>query len=632
MRTVSSDVVFVTMPFAMPEHPALGLSLLKASLTRAGIQSHIEYLNLQFVNDLDFENYAAICKTAETDLVGEWVFSAALFPAQDAAGGKTYFDRVIAPRGIEFAGQVTQARARAESFLRSAAQRVLAHNPKIVGFSSVFAQHVSSLALARRLKDADPSLTIVFGGANCEATMGAALLRSFDWVDAVVSGEADAIIADLVRRILAKAPIDDMRGVYTMANLHAGQSLGYPSVAGVRDLDSLPDPDFDDFFAQVATTADRAPFEPRLLFETARGCWWGEKHHCTFCGLNGTTMAFRSKSPQRALDELQRIVGKHNTRSIGVVDNILDMTYLKTFIPQLAERNLDLDLLYEVKANLKKDHLRALKAAGVNRIQPGIESLNTEILNLMRKGVRGLQNVQLLKWCRQLGIGVSWNLLWGFPGERAGAYAEMDTLVQKLTHLEPPGAHGAIRLDRFSPNFIEAQARGLVNVRPYPAYADVFDLSDSARGDLAYYFTFDYAVEQDVRGYTRGLSEAIESWRTKHAKSELVAFDYPAMLLVGDWRDGSEPRSRILQGVDRVLYRKCDEITSLHALVEVATACGEPLSARDVEGRLKPLLDANLMLREGDAYLALALPADEYVADKDVLLSLRSMAMMLLAA
>ena len=46
---------------------------------------------------------------------------------------------------------------------------------------------------------------------------------------------------------------------------------------------------------------------PTLLFETSRGCWWGAKSHCTFCGLNGETMAFRSKSPRRALDELEQL-------------------------------------------------------------------------------------------------------------------------------------------------------------------------------------------------------------------------------------------------------------------------------------------------------------------------------------
>ena len=36
----------------------------------------------------------------------------------------------------------------------------------------------------------------------------------------------------------------------------------------------------------------------------------------------------------------------------------------------------------------------------------------------MRKGVRSLQNIQLLKWCMELDIHPVWNLIWGFPVNR----------------------------------------------------------------------------------------------------------------------------------------------------------------------------------------------------------------------
>jgi len=55
---------------------------------------------------------------------------------------------------------------------------------------------------------------------------------------------------------------------------------------------------------------------------------------------------------------------------------------------------------YEVKANLTRVQVSALRAAGVTRIQPGIESLSDHVLKLIGKGTCGLRNVQLLKWCR----------------------------------------------------------------------------------------------------------------------------------------------------------------------------------------------------------------------------------------
>src|SRR5579872_2764363 len=101
------------------------------------------------------------------------------------------------------------------------------------------------------------------------------------------------------------------------------------------------------------------------------------------------------------------------------------MRYFGDFIPELIEAKLGLELFFEVKANLKKEQLRMLRDAGARSLQPGVESLSTSVLSVMDKGVRGLQNVQLLKWCKELGIVPRWNLLWGFPGEPEAEYARM---------------------------------------------------------------------------------------------------------------------------------------------------------------------------------------------------------------
>jgi radical SAM superfamily enzyme YgiQ (UPF0313 family) len=167
----------------------------------------------------------------------------------------------------------------------------------------------------------------------------------------------------------------------------------------IVNLDSLPYPDFDDFFAHPPNpdTAET----PRLVFETSRGCWWGQKHHCTFCGLNGNGMEFRQKSSSRALEELVWILSKYgsHTRSIYATDNIMPYEYFHSFLPQLAAMNLSVDFFYETKANLRPDQLALYKRAGLSRIQPGIESLSSEVLMLMGKGITALQNIQLLKLC-----------------------------------------------------------------------------------------------------------------------------------------------------------------------------------------------------------------------------------------
>src|SRR5262249_59991911 len=100
---------------------------------------------------------------------------------------------------------------------------------------------------------------------------------------------------------------------------------------------------------------------------------------------------------------------------VMMADNILDTKCLSTVIPRL--RGAGLELFYEVKSNLTKASLAAMRAAGVTWIQPGIESLSNLTLQVMGKGTTAIQNIQLLRWCAELGVKPSWNILYGFPGE-----------------------------------------------------------------------------------------------------------------------------------------------------------------------------------------------------------------------
>src|SRR4029453_831001 len=128
-----------------------------------------------------------------------------------------------------------------------------------------------------------------------------------------------------------------------------------------------------DFFEQFGRSRFGHGWQPSVFVETSRGCWWGEKMHCTFCGLNGESMAYRSKTAPRALAELTPLAATSPECDIQVVDNILDLKYFKTLLPELAARRLPVSLFYETKSNLKKDQVRLLRDAGGMTITPGIE-------------------------------------------------------------------------------------------------------------------------------------------------------------------------------------------------------------------------------------------------------------------
>lgn len=597
-------VLIVAMPFA-GIRPAMGASLLVSHLARTGVQAKVQYLNMDMARRLGRADYDYIADRAPTQsLAGDWVFSEALAgsrPQADSAYRDLFRQRFSRYVSCDAAlATLGRARAQAEAFLAACMADVDWAAWDVVGFTSSFTQHAASLALARRIKAAHPRISVVFGGANCEDLMGLALHRNFPFVDFVCSGEADISLPRLIR---ALADGGNPHGIPGVISRRAGESYASTLVPErVSDLDDLPYPSFDDYFEQRALySAGRGQAARGILLETSRGCWWGEKHHCTFCGLNGLAMTYRKKSAERALAEIVELSERYKAEYIEMVDNILDMGYFTNLLPEMASRKLRLRLFYETKANLSKDQLLLLRAAGVTTVQPGIESLSTGVLRLMRKGTTAIQNIQLLKWCAEIGIKAYWNLLYGFPGELQQDYAAMVPVIESITHLQPPTGFGKIRLDRFSPNFMSAAVLGLCNVRPDPSYELIYHLPADQLSGLAYYFEHDYADGRDPNEYFGDSEFAARRWMAGHNPQGLVYVDHGEQLAVWDFRPRARRLLTILDSWERRIYLHCDEHRSRRSIEENG-------SGRDTGELLERLVADKLMVAIDGRYLSLAVP------------------------
>lgn len=637
----SADVLLVCMPFGPGVlQPSLALSLLKAGITPLGVSAKVLYLGLEFAQRIGLKLYQEVSLTEPSveGFIGEWIFTGTLFGdrKQDVEG---YIEEVLRGKSEHFkeARQnfrpvresfieiMLNVRAEVDAYIEWCLLEVLQHRPKIVGFTSTFQQQVASLALAKRIKEEAPEIFIVFGGANCEGPMGAEVARQFRFVDAVVSGEGDLVFPDLVERVLAGQPIDELPGVHTAQERPVSLLQGprHRVAPMVQDMDALPYPDFSDFFDQFAAAnldIDGEPQQPRLLFESSRGCWWGQKSHCTFCGLNPETIGFRAKSGNRALEELLHLHAMYPDCPISVTDNILDMKYFKTFVPELTARNVDLQLFYEVKANLRKDQVRMLGEAGITTIQPGIESFSDDVLGRMRKGVSALQNIQMLKWCKEYGVRPRWNIIWGFPGEQPEEYYRVAEFLPDLVHLPPPGGGGLIRLDRFSPNFDRAHEFGFVDVKPYPAYFYIYPFEEDVVANLAYCFTYRYAAERDVATYTEPLKSQMVGWIKEHDTSDLFSVQKGDQLLIWDLRPHAVAPLTILAGARKQAYLLCDAASSRSKLLKALSSPEHSLTtAEDIEALLAPLLERKLMLSDGKVYLSLAVPLGTYTPPPKVM-------------
>lgn len=603
------DAVFAVVPFADLKRPSIGVSTILAEAKRAGFSACIEYVNLQLAAWIGADLYSWITEMGDQllldrekpsiSLVGDWFFSGVLFPGQ-LPPDEEYLARFVAPdpRGRERIEALVEARRLyASRFVEYAAGEILKHRPRLAGFTSMFHQTVCCLAVAKALKQAADAPTVIFGGANCEGEMGLELIRRFPWIDYICTGEGDHVAPEFLERFIRQGDPEPPHGI-----LRQGFADELTVPKPVSRMDDLPVPDFHDYFDGLRA-AGIAGIDPILTVQTARGCWWGEKHHCTFCGLNGEGMAYRSKSPGRAVSELLELADTYGLRRVDFVDNILDTRYIRTLFPELIRRDGGFDLFYEIKANLRYDQLRIMREAGVTAVQPGIESLSNRVLEIMRKGCTGLQNIQLLRWCEELGIAPAWNILYGFPDEPADEYARMAELMPLLMHLPPPAFCVRVRMDRFGPLYSQAEEFGLENVRPMAAYSYVYPLPESALRNLAYFFEYDYRDGRLPGDYAGPVVQCAAEWAALSAAkpARLDAYEVGNMLVIADTRPCATRRRHVFTGLAARVYHECDTAAKVPALARRLQARED-----DVRNAMDRFLREKLMAEMDGQFASLA--------------------------
>ncbi len=605
-----SRVLLVSMPFAVVRYPSSSLSTLKPLLQREGIDCDLSYFNIAFQAYGGCPDaYHHVANTVWR--LGEWPFGEELFGEEWASSARGRLDALVPPDRPEanlLRRRLAHFRSISGPFIQQCLDTIAARDYDIIGFTSTFAQQIPSLALARRIKERWPDKVIVFGGANCDGSMGEALLKLFPFVDWVFAGEADLSFPSTVRRWLDGRLPEGIPGVaYRRDGQIVTQGVGAPI-----DLETIPYPDFADYFAALSRWAPEARQTAYITLELSRGCWWGAKSQCLFCGLNHSHLHFRSKSPQRAAAEIKTLTARHGVPRVMLTDTILDMNFFKTLLPALSSDGKPEDMVVEIKANLSRDQLRALKSAGANTIQPGIESLDTELLAHMRKGITLLQNAQLLKWAREYGMIVKWNLLCGFPRENPKAYSRMALLIPSIVHLSPPCSVTQLLLQRFSPLFEQRAEWGLTKVSASAHYRSLYPFSQQDLDELAYYFDCDFDGKDGMATYVGPARREVESWLRCWAEKEppLLAFERgeDGKVVIYDTRPCRMAPRVELEGEMAAAYLACDARRPFDALAREARERMGQEYRGDISLRrdLDELVARRLMLREGEWYLALA--------------------------
>ena len=620
------DVELVSMPWTSLHEPSLGLGILSAVLTQAGLSAGVRHLNLSLLRYMRAGTYGAI---ADTFALNDFLFTGVLDPVMSTrqwgwlrskAAGLVASGRLNSVAGDPMSVDVVIDKLldlrgnQIPAWLDEQAELLARSSAPLVGFTCMFDQTIASVALAQMVKERAPDKLIGLGGYAVRQPTATAVLDAFEWIDAVCIGEGETTVVGLARAAAGEVPLAQVPG---LAYRRPEDGAVSSSVAApIANLADAPTPDYDDFYLDVADLAATELVDITtswLPVENSRGCWWGEIRHCVFCGINDEDLKYRTKPAAVALRTMDDLAARYGVRAFRFSDYILPRSYFTTLLPQLVAQGAPYRLVAEIKANVNGSDFALMADAGFLQVQPGIESFSSAALTAMDKGTSAIQNAQTLLLGRANGIQVLWNLLYGFAADDGDDYEHMLETLSRLTHLDPPVTRLPVQVTRYAPMQADP-GRFDIPVATYePSYDLVFSAGFLAKsgfdlGSYCYYFARPFENSARLGRIYRRIESLVDGWSAAAARRRvsLEWQDIEGKVVVTDSRTDPAGYTVVLDDAQSQVLLALRTPRSVTGLIQH----GLVLTPDQITAAIADLDRLRLVMRDGRRWLSLVLPAD----------------------
>jgi ribosomal peptide maturation radical SAM protein 1 len=619
----SPSVLLINLPWPDLTEPNLGLGILRAVLDEEGIQCHVLHLNLFLLEHLRAYSIFAL---ANTFALNDFLFSGILDPTvsrkqQQWLRLKT--ENLLALKLIDYRqyggldGVVQQLlRFRQEvipAWLIRWADRITSSDTTLIGLTCNFDQTVPSLALAHLVKQRSPDILTVLGGYAVRPPTGDAVLRAFSFIDVVCNGEGEPAITGLARASVGEISLHDVPNILYR---ESHKTINATAVAPLVAMNNIPIPNYDDFFADLKMLADVHKVEVKvnhLPVEVSRGCWWGQKKHCIFCGVHDKDLVYRSPDAERLLEVMDSLAGRYAIHSFRLSGYILPYQYFKTLLPELARRNRPYNISSEMKANVNKEQFALLDAAGFNDVQPGIESFSSDVLCKLNKGNSAIQNVYTLLLGKRYRIAVRYNFLYGLPNDEPEEVATMVRALPRLFHLDPPVTRIPIQITRYAPLQVTPERFSIPHAVYEPSYDLIFssgflDETGFDLNDFCYYFDRPFENSPRLSRLYAEIDEIVDTWKGEQARRKVSLWykERNEGIEIFDSRS-DPPIQTCLTPTGASIYRLTGAPISIETL---RVRCHELMDDAEFDHSLEQLDQLGLIFQDCGKVIGLALPKD----------------------
>ena len=301
-------------------------------------------------------------------------------------------------------------------------EQIAQFQPAVVGFSVITPNYPVARRQLHTLKERFAEIRVIAGGIHASLFPEDLLL---DGADAVVLGEGEAVICELVSRLERSGDLSDLPGlVFRNAS---GELMRTPGWSQISKLDELP-------------FVDRSLYNlPRYTHHSmlaSRGC----PHHCAFCcNYTGTVRndGVAIRWHEKVLDEMQHLRDTFGAREIFFADDIflLRKQDIRQFCQSCAVRDLGISWIGQMRADRVDEEIAAgMALAGCQRIYFGVESGSERILQAAKKGMTKEQIRRGITAAIRAGMRVKTGWIYGLPGSLEDQYESIDFMLEMRPH------------------------------------------------------------------------------------------------------------------------------------------------------------------------------------------------------
>lgn len=284
-------------------------------------------------------------------------------------------------------------------------EKVKNYSPNFIGYTANFLNVQKTLDFNKRLNFSKKTF-VCFGGP--QATFTAEDLIKYGKIDAVVIGEGEETLAELVAAVKNNKNLSSVKGIFYNKN-------GLPSFTGYRnsitDLDKLPFP------SREVLESDKTIKSARII--SSRGCLYG----CNFCTTPSVRKInpgkpYRERNPTKVVDEMELLYTKYKIKYFYFND---DLYFAKSSVTrkravrvaeEITKRNLDINYKVEIRGDSvepseDREFILKLIKSGLTTFFIGLESGSNEELNYFGKGLSVTKNKETILFLKSLGAKVN---------------------------------------------------------------------------------------------------------------------------------------------------------------------------------------------------------------------------------